>query len=387
MKIAFFSNYFNHHQKPLADAFNSIVGVEYYFVAISSIPEFRKNLGYKEMTDYYVIDTTISDANKDKAIELSKTADVAIYMAGRTEEYIIPRLKLHKLTFEVSERRFKRGYINMFSPNLIKHQLTYFRYGRNVPFYMLCCSAYAANDYNFLSSFVNRCFKWAYFTKVDESFKVEASKRDASTSETTPLMWCGRFLKWKHPELPVLMAAKLKREGYKFVLDMYGNGDELEPTKTLATKLGCGDVINFCGNHPNEIILDAMRNHKIFLFTSDRHEGWGAVANESMSNGCALVGSESIGSVPYLVKDGINGMIYKGTDVDSLTEKVRFLLDNPNALEQMRLEAVRTMQEVWSPKTASARFLELTEELLKGNDTPFIEGPCSKAQPYRYNTL
>ena len=53
---------------------------------------------------------------------------------------------------------------------------------------------------------------------------------------------------------------------------------------------------------PNAKILQEMRKHEIFLFTSDRNEGWGAVSNESMSNGCMLVGSDGIGSIPFLVK-------------------------------------------------------------------------------------
>ena len=32
-----------------------------------------------------------------------------------------------------------------------------------------------------------------------------------------------------------------------------------------------------------------MEKADIFLFTSDRREGWGAVANEAMNSACALV--------------------------------------------------------------------------------------------------
>ena len=90
MKIAYFSNYFNHHQKPIGDIFNEMSNIEYTFVATETIPEFRVKLGYKKISADYVIDTTVSKDNKRKAMLLSKEADIAIFMAGGLEEYIIP---------------------------------------------------------------------------------------------------------------------------------------------------------------------------------------------------------------------------------------------------------------------------------------------------------
>ncbi len=34
----------------------------------------------------------------------------------------------------------------------------------------------------------------------------------------------------------------------------------------------------------------------------------GAVANEAMANGCVVVGSHEIGSIPYLIQDLSNGL-------------------------------------------------------------------------------
>lgn len=35
------------------------------------------------------------------------------------------------------------------------------------------------------------------------------------------------------------------------------------------------DVVHFCGSRPNEELMSDMQKHEIFLFTSDRNEGWG----------------------------------------------------------------------------------------------------------------
>ena len=198
-----------------------------------------------------------------------------------------------------------------------------------------------------MHSFKDRCYKWGYFTKVDSDFEVEAAVQGTSTSEITPLMWCARFLKLKHPELPVQLAARLKERGYKFVLDMFGSGDELERTKALIKELGVEDCVNLRGSLPNEEILKEMRKHSIFLFTSDRNEGWGAVLNEAMSNGCTVVASDAIGSVPFLVEDKTNGLIFKSENIESLFEKVVFLIEHHNDRKQMAINAYKTMRNVW----------------------------------------
>ena len=130
---------------------------------------------------------------------------------------------------------------------------------------------------------------------------------------------------------------------------------------------------------PNAEVLQQMRQHDIFLFTSDKNEGWGAVANESMANGCCLVGSDAIGSVPYLVTDGATGMIFKSCDLDSLYEKVKYLLDNPEERQRMARDGQIRLQKVWSPENAAKSLLQLIDDLQHGRQTSILQGPCSKA--------
>lgn len=379
MVIAYFSNYFNHHQRPVAEAINAIEGVEYIFVCTTGVPEFRKKLGYQEMKADYVLDVTISQSNRQKAVELARTADVAIFGGGKVHEFAIERLKLRKLTFDTSERRFKRGYINMLSPNLLRHQWMYWRYGRKAPFYMLCCSAYTANDFYFLGSFIGKCYKWAYFTQVND-LPIE----DILVAKRQPrckIMWCSRFIDWKHPEMCIELAKRLLSDGADFEINMYGNGPLLEQYKQMVQKERLLDYVNIKGNRNNEEILAAMQQHNIFLFTSDQNEGWGAVVNEAMSNGCALVGSDKIGAIPFLVKNNVNGLIFKSNNIESLYNTIKILVSDRTKCEQLAREAYRSMRDVWSPKNAAKSLLTLINALKYGQDTPIEEGPCSKAEP------
>lgn len=380
MTLTFVTNLVHHHQLPVADEFYKILGDDYHYIATEKLPDWLIKGGYDPTLDRpYIIRSYGGVEPMSKARKLIDESDVVI-IGSAPNEWVYKRKCENKITFHYSERWLKKISVWTFSPKaLFTTWKNHFQF-RNGNLFMLCASAFTASDVHKYGCYPHRCFKWGYMTAV-EKFELEAPKQDASSSEITSLMWCSRFLSWKHPELPVQLAARLKAKGYKFILDMFGSGEKLEETKTLAKKLDVLDVVNFCGNRPNAEILQEMRKHKIFLFTSDRNEGWGAVANESMSNGCVLVGSSEIGSVPYLVKDGVNGCIFKSKKIDSLEEKVQRLLDNPERLESMRKESLRIMQEVWSPANAARQFLELVDYIQNGKLSEYkqIEGPASWA--------
>lgn len=379
MKIVFFSNFINHHQSIFADELYKNTDENYIFIETMPMFDWLKSGGYDDFSSRpYVLQAWKDDASKKKAEELCVNADVAIFGADSLD-YQIMRAKTGKLSFEVSERWLKKGILNLLSPRLLRNMWYYHTLFRKKPVYKLCSSAYAAGDQYKMFSFKDRCYKWGYFTRVDD-YDIEASLDNRQAIEFR-LMWCARFLKWKHPEMAIKLAARLKAKGYTFTLDMYGSGVELERMQLLARQLDVTDVVRFCGNLPNDQILEQMRCHDIFLFTSDRNEGWGAVANEAMSNGCVLVGSDAIGSVPFLVKDGENGCVFKSCDLDSLMNKVEYLLNNRTEIRRLAVNGYLTMKTVWSPENAARNLMTLIDDLRNGRDTSVADGPCSIALP------
>ena len=391
MKLVFYSIILNNHQANVADEFWVLLGDNYRFVELV-VPNEENSKGGTD--DYasrpYLIKAWRSEAEWQEALRLACSSEVCVFSGLSALPFEKERMKKGLLSFDMSERWLKRGWVNLFSPVIFRMWLAYQMGGwRKKPLYKLCCSAFAASDQYKVGTFKNRCYKWGYFTHVGNN-NVEASPA-VSTSNITPLMWCSRYLMWKHPELPILMAHNLKKRRCRFVLDMFGCGEYEEQAIKLAKELGVEDVVKFRGTMPNEQLMREMKYHDIFLFTSDRNEGWGAVANESMANGCVLVASDAIGSVPYLVKDGVNGMVFRSAStksnfdnpdqktLDELTEKVAWLLDNKEWMKEMQRAAFLTMYNTWSPKRAAHNLLQLIDDLQNDRETLIKEGPCSKA--------
>lgn len=377
--IVFISNFLNHHQMPVAEKLYELTGGKYRFIEQEQMPESFRKGGYPTYdTTPFLIQYWRSPSLALEAKRLILEAEAVLY--GNISDYSIIRQRLEKgkITFECGERWFKRGWINILSPRLIKSQIYYHLFFRNKPLYRLNASAYAANDMAKMYSFKNKMFKWGYFTTIPSS---HGTNPGSNADSNLKILWVARFLKLKHPELPVIAASRLKAQGYKFELNMYGSGPEFERIKALIDSLGLQNHVFLKGNLPNTEILEEMRRHDVFLFTSDRHEGWGAVLNESMSNGCAVIASEKIGSVPFLIEYGKNGLIFKDQSVDDLTSKLQLLFDNPSLCRELGERAMKTMREVWSPENAASSLLKLIEGINNGTPDIILSGPCSPAYP------
>ena len=303
MKLVFYTNYLNHHQVLVADKLYHLLGDEFRFIA--TLP--RNEKGLKGGLDYslrpYCILAAESENAKEEALRLAREADTCVFGAC-SQEYAVERANVNPnaLSFEMGERWLKHGWLTIGSPVFRKWAWNYFRYFRKANFHKLCCSSFTAGDDIRLHAYKGRHYKWGYFTCVEENF-VETSMQDVSTKGNVRILWCARFLLLKHPELVIQLAVKLKADGYDFAIDMYGDEghlashDKVYPSKKLEElikKMRVEDVVNLKGSRPNSEILKAMEDGDIFLFTSDHLEGWGAVANESMANGCVLVASDAI---------------------------------------------------------------------------------------------
>lgn len=374
--IAFFSNFINEHQIPFCEAMYKLTNGEFRFIATEPIWQERLKIGFEDKSDGfpYVIKSYESEESYKKALELGAGSDVVI-IGSAPDKFIEERLTQNKLTFRYYERYFKEGRWHILDPRVfIAHYKQDFRY-RKKNLYMLCASAYTASDCRFIFSYPDKTYKWGYFPPVKRYDNIE---NIINAKTPASILWVARFIKLKHPEAPLYVAKRLKEDGYEFTLNIIGSGKLEKKIKDIITKNGLFDNVKLLGTMSPEEVRKNMEKSEIFLFTSDRNEGWGAVLNESMNSGCAVVASGAIGSVPYLIKDGENGLKYKDGDLNELYKKVKFLLDNSEKRREIGKNAYKTLTDEWNAEVAAERLLTLIEKIKEGKETPFTNGPCSR---------
>lgn len=376
MRILFCSNYFTHHQVSLSDALYELTNHNYYFVAHKEMDAERKNLGWgNDLARPYTYSLTEQEVQ-----EQLRDLDVLIvgsFPESQTKKYS----KKAKLFFRYSERPLKAGNpVLKYIPRFLKWH--YY----NPPWrktYMLCASAYTAGDYAKFGLFHDRCYKWGYFPETIRYPDMDAL---IDRKEKTTILWCGRFLRLKHADDAIEAARRIRDAGYRFRLELIGTGEMEQQLKQQASEAGLLDgSVRFLGTMSPEDVRRHMENAGIYLFTSDRQEGWGAVLNEAMNSGCAVIASDAVGATPFLIKDGVNGCVYRSGDVQTLFETLRRLLDSADLQDRLGREAYRTITGQWNAEVAAERLLRLSQALLDGEDASrlFADGPCSPAKPLR----
>lgn len=374
--MIFVSNYYNHHQSALCGAFRK-QDSEYYFVQTGEMRQERRNLGYgmDDIPDY-VLSAHKDEAQKELCRKRILEADTAI-VGSAPEALVQPRIQAGKLTFRYTERLLKKPMPR--TKYLTRRLLMHWRNPSRKMVYLLCAGGYVAADYGRFGLFHNRTYKWGYFpeTKVYED-------PDGLFQDKKPacILWAGRLIDWKHPEYALQIASHLKSEGIPFELNMVGTG-ELEPwVQSRIESLGLERCVHLLGAMKPEQVRQHMETAGIFLATSDRQEGWGAVVNEAMNSGCAVVASHAMGSVPYLIENEENGLVFQSENIDMLYEKVKSLLERPDRQQELGRQAYETITTLWNAEVASQRLIALSERILAGEKYPnlFESGPCSRAE-------
>jgi len=140
-------------------------------------------------------------------------------------------------------------------------------------------------------------------------------------------------------------------------------------------------VLTLAGYKAPEEVRACMEKADIYLITSDRQEGWGAVANEAMNSGCAVVSNHMIGAAPYLINQGENGYMYSDGSLEELSGTVSILLDSDKLREDIGRAAYDTITTEWNAEVAADRVMSIAEDILQGKPVGYkwMSGPGSEA--------
>ena len=379
MKITFFSNYLNHHQFLFCKALCELTDGQFRFVADIPIKEERLKLGYRDMNrESFVIRSYEDEEQKAEAKRLCLESDVIIH-GSAPAEYVDVRLKEGKCVFKYTERPFKKRILSYFKePGKLLSFYQVFGKKQDKPFYVLCASAFVPTDLKKFGIREEKFFKFGYFPEVKEQPDLDAL---IAKKKKGSILWCGRLIDWKHPEVLLTVAKNLKKDGFDFHINVIGTGKIEKKIKNLVKRENLTEEISFLGSMSPEDVRKYMEESQIYLFTSDRQEGWGAVLNESMNSACAVVVSNAIGSAPFLIRDGENGFLYESGNTKELCEKVKTLLLDSEKRVNFGKKAYLTLKDVWNPRTAAERFVALSGEILAGKDGRdlFSDGVLSPA--------
>lgn len=380
MKVTFVSNYINHHQIPLSNVLYEYLGTDYTFIQGEPMEEERIRMGWnpKEVPEY----VRFSYEEPEECARLVLESDIVIWGGLEDETMLQPRLALKKPVFRYSERLYKSGQWKAISPRgLRKKYLDHTRY-RKERMYLLCAGAYVASDFHIVRAYPDKMFTWGYFPECRQYDIEKLWQEKEYTPQKKEILWAARFIDWKHPELVIHFAEELRKQRQDFHITMLGNGELFSETENLIREKKLEEYVTLGGSKSPEEVRTAMEKAPIFLMTSDRLEGWGAVMNEAMNSGCAVIANRMTGAAPYLIQPGKNGYYYQRGTVAELISLIEPLLEEKEHCKRIGTEAYRTIAKLWNARVAGERLLRIFEDVVAGREPKscWESGPCSKAE-------
>lgn len=372
MNVIFVSNFLNMHQIPVSDELYKRLGTNYHFIQMEEMSDERKNMGWEINENKFPY--LIKYNEQSKLVEkLVDTADVVIH--GGTSDFIIKkRIRENKLVIKYDERPFRKNDFEWLKPRRFRAMLVAHRSCRKKNVYLLCAGAYVKKDMQLFGAYPQKMYKWGYFPRYYDYGEVGPQKE---TSGVLRILWSGRMIELKHAEYAIMCAEHLKSQNKRFHLTMIGKGELLNDVKKTIYAKGLSDEITVIEQVSHEEMAKKMLEADIFLATSDRREGWCAVVQEAMNQGCVVIANKMIGSVPWLISNKKNGFFYKTkNDFISIIEMVADL----SRQEQRKIgfEAYKVIKNTWNSTVASQHLMELCSNLLKHEEKKGLVGPCER---------
>ena len=170
---------------------------------------------------------------------------------------------------------------------------------------------------------LGRMRMWGYF--VEPSNLTTNDQR--LTTNTLKVLWVGRMLDWKRVDT-IIRAVKslvvsretqvvsrqslvvsgdgreslvVNGDAWQVAFDIYGAGPEEPCLKKLADTYG--DIIKFHPPVPIVEVRKLMREHDVYVLSSNGYEGWGAVVSEALEEGMKVIGTYEAGSSATMLSD------------------------------------------------------------------------------------
>jgi glycosyltransferase involved in cell wall biosynthesis len=118
-------------------------------------------------------------------------------------------------------------------------------------------------------------------------------------------------------------------------LQIYGEGGKREELNALIESLELQDKVFLMGNVSD--VIDKIKDAAVFCLPSN-YEGLSNALLEAMTLGIPCVSTRCAGADEYIV-DGENGFLVEVKNVNALSEKVIWCIENPSEVEKMSQNA------------------------------------------------
>jgi glycosyltransferase involved in cell wall biosynthesis len=158
-----------------------------------------------------------------------------------------------------------------------------------------------------------------------------------------------------------LMQAMEKLKGIPLLIA--GEGELLPALKGYVKEKKL-DNITFAGFLPGKKLEQTIQNSMFTVFPAICYHNCPMSVLESFALNKPVIGS-NLGSVPELIEDGINGLLFEPKNVEDLAEKISYLYRHPLLAQKMGISARKKVEEKYSEEEYYKKLLGIYDSLIK----------------------
>jgi glycosyltransferase involved in cell wall biosynthesis len=198
---------------------------------------------------------------------------------------------------------------------------------------------------------------------VDHDAFRPAEPRPSGNGGRVSVLFVGRLVPNKGPDLSIEALATLRREGLPVSLTVVGDGPMRPSLERRVRELGLGDVVDFTGFTGD--VSEKLRAADVFVRPT-LTEGMPLAVLEAMASRVCVVASDVPGNAS-LIRHGESGLLFPAGDARGLTETLRrVVLDTDQRERLARAGHLASQEHSWD--RCARETLEVLLETVHGEE-------------------
>lgn len=183
--------------------------------------------------------------------------------------------------------------------------------------------------------------------------KADAKRRLGISPDAFVIGTAARLVPVKRLDIFLAVAELISKQVSNLAVVIAGEGGERDRLQAQVSRTSLEQQAHFLGHRDD--IYDILRAMDLLLITSD-HEGLPTVLLEAMALGIPVV-SRSVGGIPEVIDDGVNGILVESNSPDEIAEASLRILSDASLHADLALAGWQTVIKGYS---AGASAVEMT---------------------------
>jgi colanic acid/amylovoran biosynthesis glycosyltransferase len=179
-----------------------------------------------------------------------------------------------------------------------------------------------------------------------------------------------RLVEVKGVEYGIRAVAELAKHNSNIQYSIIGDGPLRQELELLIHRLDMDNVIQLLGEKQQHEIRNILKNAHILLASSitDKNGHQDALPNvlkEAMASGLPVISTRYSG-IPELVENGVSGFLVPEKDVESLAERLGYLIEHPEIRADFGQAGRKQVEEQYDIEKLNDQLVRIYQQLLEG---------------------